>query len=162
MRLYLVQHGHAVAKDVDPERPLSRQGRSEVSYVAAFLALSGVRTDTVLHSGKTRADQTAKLFAAAMPGDVTVKQTSGIDPLDPTEESAKTVNGWTEDTMIVGHLPFMARMVSRLTVGDETISTVSFTPGTVVCLDRGEEGDWSIAWMIRPGLVCAAADSRKP
>ena len=27
MRIYLTQHGEAVPKDVDPDRPLSEQGR---------------------------------------------------------------------------------------------------------------------------------------
>lgn len=30
MRIYLVQHGLAIPKEVDPERPLSEQGREDV------------------------------------------------------------------------------------------------------------------------------------
>ena len=30
MRLYLVQHGEAVAKEVDPDRPLSEHGREDI------------------------------------------------------------------------------------------------------------------------------------
>ena len=153
MKLYLVQHGHAVAKDVDPERPLSEQGRIDVSHVAAFLSLSGVRVSSVCHSGKKRAEQTAKLFAASMPGDIPLTRLSGIDPLDPTEKFAQTVHGWTEDSMVVGHLPFMEKLVARLAVGNEEASAVAFQPGTVVCLERGEQDDWRIAGMIRPELI---------
>ena len=57
MKLYLTQHGLAVAKDVDPERPLSEQGRRDVRRLVDFLADAGVRVKQVLHSGKTRAEQ---------------------------------------------------------------------------------------------------------
>ena len=38
MYLYLVQHGAAVSKEIDPERPLSQEGRAEVRKVASYLA----------------------------------------------------------------------------------------------------------------------------
>ena len=34
MRLYLTQHGLAVPKDVDTDRPLSEQGREDVRHLA--------------------------------------------------------------------------------------------------------------------------------
>ncbi len=37
MRLYLMQHGNPVMEEVDPERPLSDQGKSDVRKVAEFL-----------------------------------------------------------------------------------------------------------------------------
>jgi hypothetical protein len=36
MRVYLVQHGEAVAKDVDAERPLTEKGAEDVKKVAEF------------------------------------------------------------------------------------------------------------------------------
>ena len=78
---------------------------------------------------------------------------SGIDPLDPTEELARTVNARAEDLMVVGHLPFMARLVARLIVGKEGASVVAFQPGAIVCLERTEGGSWSIVWMVTPELV---------
>jgi hypothetical protein len=52
MRLYLVQHGEAVAEDVDRARPLSA-----ITKVARFLAASGLSVSQVLHSGKLRGCQ---------------------------------------------------------------------------------------------------------
>ena len=63
MRLYLVQHGTAVPKDKDPERPLSKDGQTDVSRVASFLGRSGVHVARVLHSGKLRAQETALLLS---------------------------------------------------------------------------------------------------
>ena len=37
MKLYLMQHGDALQKDVDPDRPLSPRGRRDIEKIAAFL-----------------------------------------------------------------------------------------------------------------------------
>lgn len=153
MRLYVVQHGQAVAKDVDPQRPLSERGRADVERMASFLGGAGIRVPRIMHSGKKRAEQTAALLAGAVGSGQPLEATSGIDPLDPTDGFTRTVSRWTEDTMVVGHLPFMGRLVSRLVVGDEAAATVGFQPGTIVCLERGEEGSWLLAWMVRPELL---------
>lgn len=153
MKLYLVQHGDALPKGVDPQRPLSDKGRGDVENVAACLARAGVRAGAVLHSGKKRAEQTAERLAAAIGERPRCETISGISPLDAPGPFAQTVGEWTEDTMVVGHQPFMGKLVSRLVVEDEAASTVAFQPGTVVCLERGDENDWSIAWMIRPELA---------
>jgi phosphohistidine phosphatase len=152
MRLYLVQHGEAVAEGVDPARPLSETGRSDVAKMARFLA-DGVRVSQVLHSGKLRAEQTAALLAAALaPGRLPVAR-PGLNPKDPTEGIARAVAAWDEDAMLVGHLPFMAKLASRLVAGRDDAGVVAFQPGTVVCLERGDQQHWTIAWMIRPELV---------
>ncbi len=160
MKLYLVQHGEAVSKEVNPQRPLSERGRGDVERIAAFLGKAGIRVATIWHSGKERAQETAELlatsvgtFAGSRPVPQGVERVSGIDPLDPPEEFARLVSDSAGDLMVVGHLPFMAKLVSRLIVGDEAASTVAFQPGTVVCLEHADEDDWAIAWMLRPGLV---------
>lgn len=153
MKLYLVQHGDAVSKEVDPQRPLSDQGRADVERVASFLGKTGMRVSRVLHSGKQRAQQTAELLAASVGAVGRLEKTPGIAPLDPTKPLSKTIAEWTDDTMVVGHLPFMGKLVSRLLIGEEAALTVVFCPGTVICLERGEGGSWSIGWMIRPELL---------
>jgi len=160
MNLYLIQHGEAVPKEVDAERPLSDTGRRDVQQIASFLGNAGIRVTTVLHSGKRRAEQTADLLAASFGENARIEKVSGIDPLDPTEPFAKAVSGRAEDTMIVGHLPFMGRLVSRLIVGDEAASVVDFRPGTVVRLVRTDAAKWSLAWMIRPELLAASGQEQ--
>ncbi len=69
MRLYLMQHGKARPKEEDPDRSLSDEGRAEVGRVAGFLAKTDVvRSLPILHSGKTRARQTAEGLARAVEG----------------------------------------------------------------------------------------------
>lgn len=153
MKLYLVQHGEALAEEVDPERPLSDRGRHDVERLAAFLAGRGVRVLQVWHSGKTRARQSAALLASRLAPDVTPEARDGLAPKDSTEAFAETLAGWRDDALVVGHLPFMARLVARLVTGKDDGSVVAYRPGSVVCLERDEDGPWAIAWMLRPELV---------
>ena len=153
MRLYLVQHGEAESEEVDPARPLSETGRSDVAKVARFLAAGGLQVNQVLHSGKLRAEQTAALLAAALaPGRMAVAR-AGLHPKDPTDDIARAVAVWDQDAMLVGHLPFMARLVSRLVAGRDDAGVVGLEPGTIVCLERSDRQRWTIAWMVRPELV---------
>jgi phosphohistidine phosphatase len=155
MRLFLVQHGEALAKEVDPERPLSEQGRSDVARIADFLKRAGIRVARVAHSGKTRAEQTAELLAAAVAPGSDTESRSGIDPMDPIEAVAEEAATWSQDAMLVGHLPFMGRLASRLLSQGARADAVAFRPGSVACLERGAEGNWTLAWMIRPELLAS-------
>ena len=142
MNLYLVRHGQAVPKEVDADQPLSDAGRAGVERVASALRDRGVRVGQVFHSGKARARQTAEI--------------NGIAPLDPTDGLAETVASWTEDTMVVGHLPFMDKMVARLVTGGEEPTLVVFSPATVVCLQRDQDGQrWRIDWVLKPEVLGA-------
>ena len=72
MKLYLVQHGDALAKDIDADRPLSEKGQSDVKRIASFLA-GRMEVSRVMHSGKTRAQQTAELLADSMASELPVE-----------------------------------------------------------------------------------------
>ena len=152
MSLYLVQHGEACTKDVDPERPLSDQGKADVDRVAAFMLQAGCRVQRVIHSDKLRARQTAERLARTMAADVALETSEYMSPND--EPAAFDWSGETldRDTLMVGHLPFMAKLVSELVLADEDRSLVSFQPGTILCLDA-DQGQWRISWMIRPELL---------
>jgi len=155
MRVYLVQHGAAVPKDEDPARPLSASGRQDVQRVASFLGRSRVAVARVIHSGKRRALETALLLAEVIgPGSVVEEAARGLEPDDSTDRLAETIDTWTEDTLVAGHMPLMGRMVARLVAGNEDTPVVHYTPGTVVCLERGGNGGgWTIAWVVRPELL---------
>ncbi len=153
MKLYLVQHGEALPKELDSERPLSDQGRQDVERLASFLADRGFRVSRVLHSGKTRARQTAELLATAVAPRTKAEARAGLAPTDPTEVFAETLASWCEDAMVVGHLPFMARLVTRLVTKGDDGRIVGYLPGSLVCLERDEHGAWAIAWMLRPELM---------
>ncbi len=150
MKLYLVQHGDAVSKEVDPERPLSEQGERDVQRLADQLQHWGVRLSWVIHSGKKRAQQTAEPLANAVGllGSPIVE--SNLNPKDPPAPVADKVGEQMDDLMIVGHMPFLGKLAAQLVSGDENRNLFAFQPGSMVCLERSGEGKWSVAGMIRP------------
>jgi phosphohistidine phosphatase len=153
MRLYLVQHGEAVPEEVDPARPLSSGGHADVARIGDFLVAGRLRVGRIMHSGKRRAEQTAAILAAALAPDRTPVARAGLDPKDPTDGVAQEAAAWEDDVMLVGHLPFMARLASRLLAGRADAGVVAFEPGSVLCLERTEQQRWTIAWMLRPALL---------
>ena len=152
MRLYLMQHGEALPKDIDAERPLSDRGRRDVGHIADFLRSAGIELVRVAHSGKARARQSAEIVAAAVLKGGAPEVLDGIDPKDPVMPFAELVAVWEEESLVVGHLPFMSKAVCLLLTGDEEHAAVDFRPGSLVCLEREEGGPWGLAWMVRPEL----------
>jgi len=151
MRVYLVQHGLAMDESEDASRPLSAQGREDVTRTAGFLSLfEKPQPARTVHSGKLRAGQTAEMFAEAW-GGLEVETGSDLNPNDdPAIWSARLLE-LQEDIMLVGHLPFMQRLSGLLICGDASTTPVRFRNGGVVCLEKGESG-WSMLWQINPTL----------
>lgn len=152
MRLYLVQHAEALPESVDADRHLSARGREDAVRMAAFLAVAGVRVSRVLHSGKVRACETAEIIAAHLPADVPMETLAGIAPNDSVDVFRGRIEALESDTMLVGHMPFMARLVSALVAGREQPWVCNYEPGSVVRLERDEAGRWAIGWMLHPAL----------
>lgn len=153
MKLYLVQHGDALGAEENPERPLSEKGRGDVEKMASFLARSGVRPAHIIHSGKARARETAVLLAQTLGTGGLVEETDApLGPNDATDPLIGLIDGWDEDVLIVGHLPFMGRVASHLLIGRPDVTMVSFEPGAIACLENNSGEQWTLAWMIRPSL----------
>lgn len=153
MKLYLVQHGEACAKEVNPHRPLTEQGKDDCEQLAKFLNRAGIKVERVIHSGKLRAVQTAECLANAIAPDVELESSGLINPDDNPKAFDWQSESWDRDTLIVGHLPFMTKLVSHLVIEDEANSITAYRPGSIVCLEHASDGRWQINWMIRPELL---------
>ncbi|MBI4611979.1 MAG: phosphohistidine phosphatase SixA [Planctomycetes bacterium] len=153
MRLYLVQHGEAHPEEIDRERRLTPKGEEEVRKVARFLAPRGLTVKAIWHSGKTRARQTAEILAEAVTAARGVEARRGLDPKDSVRPVAEEIHAAGEDILIAGHLPFLARLASVLVAGGEETPVVTFRYGCVVALERGEDGRWSVVWMVVPEIL---------
>ena len=153
MNLYLVQHGKAVAKEVDPDRSLTGQGRAEVERVAAFIEPLSLSVGCLWHSGKTRAAQTARILTEVVKADKGVLQRDGLAPNDDVTNLADELNAANQDIMIVGHLPFLSKLASLLISGSESTNVVAFENGGVVSIRRSEQNQWQLSWIATPGLL---------
>jgi len=157
MRVYLVRHGEAMAKDADPERHLSPDGAEAVRRVGALLKPLGLRVGALWHSPKTRAAETAGILTSAVAADEGPSERDDLAPNDDTGPVRRDLRKADADVMIVGHLPFLARLASRLLADDESAVSLHFAAGSVACLARDDHGDWRLEWLIAPGLLNAGA-----
>jgi phosphohistidine phosphatase len=152
MALYLVQHGKSLPGEVDPERGLSEEGRSETHRIADVARGYGVRVTIIRHSGKKRARQTAEIYASALQPESGTGETEGLNPLDDVTSLAGTL-GSGGDVMYVGHLPFMERLTSFLITGNPEMPVFSFQNSGIVCLNKDPETQqWTILWTLMPKI----------
>jgi phosphohistidine phosphatase len=152
MSLYLVQHGRSLPKTVDPDPGLSPEGLAEVERIAGVARGYGVRVRAIVHSGKTRALQTAAIMGAALIPPEGVQPREGLKPLDDVTALAAWVDT-AEDLMLVGHLPFMERLTAWLTTGSAERPVFRFQNGGIVCLRKvPETAHWVIVWALMPRI----------
>ena len=152
MRLYLVQHGDALTKDVDPERCLSDQGRADITRLEAWLVTNDVAVSRICHSGKTRARQTAELLGSVLETGGKISPAEGLGPNDPPEVFLKQLQNVDEDTLIASHLPFVARVLSQALTGSPDQQLVEFRPGSIAVVERDERGAWHLISFACPGF----------
>jgi hypothetical protein len=81
-----------------------------------------------VHSGKPRAEQTVVLLASALAPECRPEARAGLNPNDPAEGMVHEAAAWADDPMLVGDLPFVAKLASRLVASHETAGLVKFQP----------------------------------
>lgn len=151
MKVYLVRHGEAMNADNDSVRPLSEYGRDEIRRVAEFMKSKSVAVETIWHSNKLRARQTAEILQDAVGG--TLEERRGLAPNDEADEIAAELDHHPEtDLCIVSHLPFVSNLASELVAGS-TAAAWNFSTGAVLCLEREATGRWWTGWFISPEML---------
>src|SRR5262249_45372404 len=107
MHAYLVHHGKAKSAEEDPDRPLTDEGREEVTRMADFLGALRITISLIHHSGKARAEETAHILASCIRCTTGPVHTDGLNPLDDPSITANFLNAYTDDILIVGHVPHL-------------------------------------------------------
>jgi phosphohistidine phosphatase len=152
MSLYLVQHGKSLPKSVDPDQGLSEEGVAETKRIADVAEGYEVKVSQIKHSGKTRARKTAEIFASALNPDGGTEEVSGLKPLDDVAAFTATIKP-DDDTMLVGHLPFMERLTGYFITGSTDKPVFKFQNSGIVCLDKDPDtGSWVIVWTLMPKI----------
>jgi phosphohistidine phosphatase len=147
MKLYLVQHGLALPKEKDPERPLSTQGEAQTQRTAEYLMSRSLNVDAIWHSKKLRAAQTAEIIAETLSCGK-IQERDDLNPLDSVEKFPEEILASKMDIMIIGHLPFLQKLAGRLLTGSEESEIIAFKNSGVVSLDHDEK--WKIDWLVSP------------
>ncbi len=150
MALFLVQHGLSLSKDKDPEKGLSNAGKKDTRRIADVAKSYAIVVAKIVHSGKKRAEQTGIIFQDVLQPKSDLTKISGINPMDDVKAFGDALDP-AADLMVVGHLPFMEKLVSYLTAGLEDKRVYKFQNSGIVCLDR-EDNDWFIKWTLNPDI----------
>lgn len=152
MALYVVQHGKSLPKNEDPEKGISAEGRAETERMAEVAGGYQVRVSHILHSGKKRALETAEIMARRLSPEKGSEVREGMYPLDDVSVFAQHIS-LDQDIMLVGHLPFLERLIGLLVCNDPDRTVFKLQNSGIVCLDRvaGLENP-VIRWALMPAV----------
>jgi phosphohistidine phosphatase len=160
--LYVMRHGEAAAGADDAVRPLSDVGLASAQSVAALARRGGVRVDMMVHSGLVRARQTADVLANSVAYDSDPDSRPDMraeDPIEPTLEWLLAAPD-SQTICLVGHVPFLDRLIGALTTGSESNLPVGLAPAGLAKLARpADKDDFVISWVVTPQIAAGASAS---
>lgn len=150
----MVQHAEAKSKEEDPSRHLTEGGFETIRKVANFAEkYLHIQVDQIIHSGKLRAKQTALVLAEHLYPVKGIAVDVDLEPLaDPRIWKSRLIEV-TKDIMLIGHLPHLKKLTGKLLYGDESREVVTFKMGGILCLEKDEDGQWTIQWMVTPEIL---------
>jgi phosphohistidine phosphatase len=151
MKLYLVRHGKAHPKSVNPERSLTEEGKREVFKVASLIGKEkNIELANIFQSSKVRAKETVEIIVQFIQHTDGIIESEDLKPMADPSIWVEKINKMNKDIMLVGHLPQIGRLASLLlTKGEEEI--INFAPATIVCLSKEGE-NFSLEWIVSPEI----------
>jgi len=149
-QIYFAQHGLAVSKADNPDRPLSEAGIRQTEAIARQLRHSATPVAQIIHSGKLRALQTAQIFATEL-NLPTVATSEFLSPNDDVTLLARYLqtDAAINNTLYIGHLPHLEKLVSFLITGKDEPSIIHYQNSGVVCLQKSESL-YQLRWYVTP------------
>ncbi|MCK5673455.1 MAG: phosphohistidine phosphatase SixA [Spirochaetales bacterium] len=147
MYLYLIQHALSKSKEKDSERSITETGKAETEKIAEYFKSLNPEIHVIWQSGKKRAKETADIFAHVLGIDNRILEHTNLSPNDPLEPITSTLDKMHKNVAIIGHIPFLSRLISYLTTGSDNCQIVKFKNSGIICLERNSE-QWSINWII--------------
>ena len=150
MKLYLLRHGKAARLELDKPRSLTSKGEAEVGLVAEYFKKNKLQVDTLWHSPKTRALETARIFQA----------TTGFPRLKMEEKKElkpegdflgifREINAYPGGSlMLVTHLPFVGDLAGLL-AADSPGAQIAFPTAGLAAFER-KGNNWKWLWSLDP------------
>jgi phosphohistidine phosphatase SixA len=74
----------------------------------------------------------------------------GLAPNDSPEAFLRQLKDPKKDTLVAGHMPFVARTVSQALTGAPDRQLVEFAPGSIAGIERSEDASWRLFIFARP------------
>lgn len=158
VRLYITRHAKAQPESDsgrDEDRPLRKRGERQARFLADHFGANGaVPPALILTSGRTRAEQTAKILNERLGCELRVEPTLDLghaiaDLLDAIEEVVRAGAG--EPIMLIGHNPQLESLVGVLLEGP-TGAPVRLRTGECAVIEVGAQaapGGGTLLAMVR-------------
>ncbi|MGK2859287.1 MAG: phosphohistidine phosphatase SixA [Thermoanaerobaculia bacterium] len=150
MKVYLMRHGEAVAKQGDSEPALTLNGERQADDSARTLAKRGATIDVIYHSHKRRARETARIVASKLSPPRGTETREGLGPNEDFFSLAQDIEELETPALFISHLPLLDQLAGLLVEGNAGAIPVGFSTGEVACLERSAPGEWRVAWKHRP------------
>jgi phosphohistidine phosphatase len=147
-----MRHGEYFTNYTTQLDMLTEKGEKDLLQLATLLRPFNLHVSTIFHSEKHRAKQTAEIISKGFVCDLPIQARKGINPNDNVAIFFDEIANWSDDVLVIGHLPFMGNLTSLLLMGSESEDMINFQPGTLVCLETRARFKWAINWMLTPDL----------
>jgi len=157
MKLYLMQHGEALPKEIDPDEPLSPAGIVAVEKTAKAAGKIGVRADRIITSDKHRARQTAEIMAPAVGSErEAIEVSSLVKAMTPPRETVEYLARYSDcgAILVAGHMPSLGAVAGFL-LSDGGSPTIQFDRSGICCLevDTLPTRAARLLWYLPPQLI---------
>jgi len=152
MDLYLVRHGEAYSNEERFERPLNPRGRDEVLHIAEYLKDKNIQIDAILHSEKVRSIETAEIIANSLGKTNKLSMLSSLDPDEDVYRLIGDIHEFTQNTLLIGHLPNLALVGSFLLTGNINKPSISFSTATAAYFVQ-KDNLWTLQWTVNPSSL---------
>lgn len=153
MIIYLMQHGKCMTKEENPDRPLNHEGVRETNEMASVIKRFELKVDAIYHSPKVRAKETAELIIGAVHSNRGLVERDDLNPNDDVKKFRDLLISEGKDAIIIGHLPFLDRLVTFLLYENDDTGAVLFKNSGLLCLEQQEESHFALKWLITPQLI---------
>ncbi len=128
MILYFLRHAKAEPRGPrwrpDSKRPLTNEGEGDMFEVAEGMKTMDISFDVILASPWVRAKRTAEILAEVYDSDKLV-ETANLTSDAPVKKILDEINedhASAGEILLVGHEPFMSRLISTLLSGEDSMA----------------------------------------
>ena len=132
MILSMLRHGIAAERGSpgyahDSERPLIAKGERRMRRIAEGMQALGLSYDLILSSPYLRTKQTAEIVAQVLNMPEGVQLSDTLTPEGSPRQLIQTLHGddrEQQDILLVGHEPYLSRLISTLLTGSPNLPVV--------------------------------------
>ena len=132
MRISLLRHGIAVDRgtpgyDDDSQRPLTAKGERRMQRAAEGMLALGFAPDLMLSSPYRRTQQTADIVAQVLKLSDGPRLSTTLAPDGAPRqliEELQSADRTSQDMLLVGHEPYLSRLISTLLTGNPNLPVV--------------------------------------